>query len=156
MTRTVALAVALLLGIAGIALAQTHPQTHPQGRPHDPASHPPMDPALHAAMHAALLGKWNGTSTPPGSASSKLDMVVAHDDQGNLTLKMQADGPISVGAATKIAIDGHGLHWTQIVSGAPCDATVVLSAASVQGPETIKGTMACGPREIPFTLQKTK
>jgi hypothetical protein len=156
MSRTVALTVALFLGTAGIALAQTHPQTHPQGRPHDPATHPAMDPAQHAAMHAAVLGTWTGTSNSTGSGASKLDIVIAHDKLGNLTLKMQGDQSMRVGEATAVSIEAKGLQWTQMVAGAPCQATAVLSPASNQVPETINGTLACGQRDIAFTLHKAK
>lgn len=156
MKRILALTVSFCLAGAAAALAQTHPQTHAQGRPHDASGHDPLDPSQHAAMHALLHGNWTGTSSSPGALSRKLDLAVATDKLGNVTLKMKADRPIRAGAASRVALDGNTLHWTQDVSGAPCQATAVLSAATPLVPDTMKGSMACEQREITFELQKTK
>ena len=144
--------------VAGVApaMGQTHPQTHPQGRPHDQSGHTPMDPAQHAAMHALLHGSWQGTSSSPEGVSGKLNLAVASDKQGNLTLKMKADQPIRVGAASNLAIDGNKLQWTQAVSGKPCEASAVVSAATDDVPQSMRGTMACEHGEIAFALHKTK
>ena len=156
MIRSLALTVSFCLAGAATALAQTHPQTHAQGRPHDQSGHGPLDPSQHAAMHALLLGNWTGTSSSPGAVSGKLDVVVASDKLGNVILKMKADQPIRVGTASGVALQGNALHWTQDVSGAPCQATAVLSAATPLVPETMKGSMACERGEITFELQKKK
>lgn len=155
MIRSLALTVCFFLACAGPALAQTHPQTHAQGHPHDQSGHDPLDPSEHAAMHA-LLGNWTGTSSSPGAVSKRLNLAVAGDKLGNVTLKMKADLPIRVGAASSVALEGNTLHWTQDVSGTPCQATAVLNAATPLVPETMKGSMACENGAITFALQKTK
>lgn len=157
MIRSLALTVSFCLAGAAPALAQTHPPDHAQGRPHDATGHhSPLDPSEHAAMHAALLGNWTGTSSSVDAASRKLALAVASDKRGNVTLKMKADQPIRVGASSSVAFEGNTLHWTQVVSGAPCKATAVVSAATPLVPETMKGSMACENGEITFALQKTK
>jgi hypothetical protein len=155
MIRSVALTVSLFVAAPAVAQVQ-HPQTHPQGRPHDPSGHMPMDPAQHAAMHALLHGEWKGTSSSAEGVSGKLALAVASDKHGNVTLKMKADQPIRVGAASNFAIDGNKLQWTQDVSGKPCKTSALLSAATPHAPETMTGSMACEHGEIAFTLQKTK
>lgn len=157
MIRRIAL-VAALLG-AGLAplLAQTqtrpHPP-HPQGRPHDRASHPPVDPALHAALHARLVGNWSGTLTAAHSAETKLQVAVATDKKGELTIKTKTDGLMKSGGATEIALDSEGLHWTQSMSGRNCQAKAALEPSSHHGLETMKGTMTCGTQEMPFAMTK--
>lgn len=155
MTRNLALTVSLCLAGAAAALAQTHPVTHEQGRSHDSSDHSPVDPSQHAAMHA-LVGNWTGTSSAPGASAHKLALAVATDKAGNMTLKMKADEPIRAGAATSVALEGNTLHWTQQVSGTPCQATAVVTVATPHVPETMKGNMACGHGDITFELQKTK
>lgn len=156
MTRSLALMVSLVLAGATPALTQTHPQSHPQGRPHGASGHAPLDPNQHAAMHALLHGSWQGTSTAQGGVATKLDLAVAIDTRGNVTLKMKADQSIRVGQASSVAVDGNTLQWTQTLSGTPCKATAVLSAATPLVPETMKGTMACEHGEITFAVQKAK
>ena len=138
------------------ALAQTHPPDHAQGRPHGSAGHHSLEPSEHAAMHALLLGNWTGTSSAPEAVSRKLALVVARDKRGNVTLKMKADRSSRVGASSGVAVEGNTLQWTQVVSGAPCKASAVLSAATPHGPETMNGSMACESGDISFALQKTK
>jgi hypothetical protein len=156
MIRSLVLTVSFCLSIAAPELAQTHPPDHAQGRPHDGSGHSSLDPSQHAAMHALWLGSWTGTSSSPGEISRKLDLAVATDKLGNVTLKMKADQPIRVGAASHVALDGSTLRWTQDVSGTPCQATAAVSAATPLVPETMKGTMACEHGEIAFELKKTK
>ena len=156
MIRSLALTVSFCLAGAAPALAQTHPPDHVHGRPYDAAGHHPMDPSEHAAMHAVLLGNWTGTSSSFDAASRKLALAVAKDKRGNVTLKMKADQPIRVGTSSSVALEGNTLHWTQVVSGTPCKATAVVSAATPLVPETLKGSMACENGEITFALQKTK
>lgn len=156
MIRSLALTVSFFVAGAGPVLAQTHPPSHPQGRPHDPAGHTAPDPSQHAAMHALLLGSWKGTSSSNESVPKALDVTVATDKLGNVTLKMKTDQPVPFGAARHVAIEGGTLRWTQDVSGNACKATAVLSAATPLDPETMKGSMACEHDEITFTLQKTK
>jgi hypothetical protein len=159
MIRRLAMIMSLAVGSSVPALAQTQTQTHPphpQGRPHDPASHPPMDPALHAALHARLHGNWTGTVTSADGVARKLQLAVATDKQGKVTLKVNADRSMNAGSATDVTLDAKGLHWTQPVSGSSCQATAVLEAPAHHGPDAMKGTMACGHGEIPFALQKMK
>ena len=156
MIRSLGLTVSVLLAGAIPALAQTHPPTHAQGRSHDQSDHVPLDPAQHAAMHALLLGTWTGTSSLPGAVSRKLDLAVGHDKLGNVTLEMTADPMVRVGAASKVAIDGGILHWTQAIAGSECQATATVNGSTALRPETLKGTMACEQGEVTFTLRKTK
>ena len=156
MTRSLALTVSVLLAGAVPALAQSHPPTHAQGRQHDQSSHVPLDPDEHAAMHALLIGKWTGTSIFPGAVSEKLNLAVGHDKLGKMTLTMTADRSVRVGAASDVALAGSTLHWTQVVSGAPCRVSAVVNGRTPSSPETLKGTMACEQDEIAFTLEKTK
>jgi len=155
------IAVIVSFAVAGFvpALAQTqtppHPQ-HPQGRPHHPGPHPPMDPALHAAMHARLVGTWAGTLSAPDGTHTKLHLAVSSDKHGKMALKVDDVQAMKAGSATNVALDGHGLHWTHKISGESCQATAALESVTHHAPETMKGTMACGHREIPFTLQKSK
>ena len=155
MIRRIALvAVFLAAGLAPV-LAQTqarpHPP-HPQGQPHDPA-HPPMDPALHAALHARLVGNWSGTLTAE-SAETKVQVVIASDKSGQLTIKTKTSGPMKAGDGTAIALDSGGLRWTQPMSGMNCKATAALEAAAHHGPDTMKGTMTCGAQEMSFAVTK--
>ena len=156
MIRSLALTASFCLCVGAPALAQ-HPANHAQGRPHDPAAHHyPMDAKQHDAMHALVHGRWIGASSFPGEIAPKLDVAVATDKAGKLTLKMKADEPIRVGTASKIALEGNTLHWTQEVAGVSCKATAVVSPATAQASETMKGSMACEQGEIAFALQKTK
>ena len=141
--------------VTGQAQTQTrpHPQ-HPQGQPHDRGSHPPMDPALHAALHARLIGEWSGTLTAAHAAETKLQVAVATDKKGQLIIKTKTDGLMKAGAATEIALDSEGLHWTQSMSGRDCKAKAALEASTHHGPETMKGTMTCGTQEWPFAITK--
>ena len=153
MIRSLAMTVSLCLAGAAPALAQTHPPDHV--RPHGPGHHS-VDPSEYAALHALLHGNWAGTSSSPEAVSGKLALAVARDKRGILTLKMKADQPIRVGASSGVAVEGNTLHWTQVVSGAPCKVSAVLSGSTPQAPDTMKGSMACRDREITFALQKTK
>lgn len=154
MIRSLALTVSFFLACAAPALAQAHPQTPDHGRSHDQSDHTPLDPSQHAAMHA-LLGNWTGTSSSPEAASRKCDLTVASDKLGNVTLTMKVDQPIRVGAASRVALEGNTLHWTQDVSGTPCKATAVLTGTTLEH-ETMKGSMTCDSGEMTFALQKTK
>lgn len=156
MIRGLALTVSFSLAGAGLALAQTHPPSHSQGRPHDSSDHAAIDPSQHAAMHALMHGNWTGASISRAGVSRKLDLMVARDRLGNLTLQMTTEQPVRVGSATHVNIEGSTLTWTQDYSGAPCNATAVVSAATELAPETMKGTMTCQQGEITFALQKTK
>lgn len=156
MIRSLALTASFCLSVGAPALAQ-HPANHAQGRPHDPAGHHyPMDAKQHDAMHKLVHGRWIGASSFPGEMSPKLDVAVATDKAGKLTLKMKTNEPIRVGAASKIALEGNTLQWIQEVSGAPCKATAVVTPATAQASETMKGSIACEQGEITFALQKTK
>lgn len=154
--RSLALTVSFCLAGAAPALAQTHPPDHAQGRPHDASGHNPIDPSDHDAMHGVLVGNWTGTSSSLEGVARKLDLTVAGDKRGNVKLKMKAEQPIRIGESSSVALEGNTLHWTQLVSGAPCRATAVVSAATPPFPETMRGRMACENREITFALQKTK
>ena len=156
MIRSLALIVSVCLAGAAPALSQTHPPEHGQGHQHDASGHRPVDPSEHEAMHGVLLGKWTGTSSSLEGVSRKLDLAVASDTRGNVKLKMKADQPIQVGAASSVVSEGNTLQWTQVVSGAPCKATAVVSATTPVAPETMKGSMACQNGAITFALQKTK
>ena len=139
-------------------LAQTqtrpHPQ-HPAGQPHDRSSHPPMDPALHAALHARLIGEWSGTLIGADSAETKLQLAIATGKDGQLALKLATDRSLKAGAASEVALDGHGLQWTQALTGKSCRATAAVEgAAAHHGTDTMKGTMTCGQQELNFRLQK--
>ena len=160
MIRRAALVAAFVAAGFAPVLAQTqnppHPP-HPQGQPHDPASHPPMDPALHAALHARMVGNWSGTLTGVDAASTKLQVAIATDKQGQMTLKLVTDRALKAGAANEVALDGHGLHWTQALSGQSCKATATVEAAAAHhGADTMKGTMMCGQQEMTFALQKNQ
>jgi hypothetical protein len=157
MIRSLALTVSFSLAVAGLALAQTHQPSHSQGRPpHDSSDHAAVDPGQHAAMHALVHGYWTGASISRAGVSQKLDLIVANDKLGNLTLQMTTDERVRVGSAKHVNIEGSTLTWTQDYSGAPCNATAVVSPATKLVPETMKGTMACQQGEITFALQKTK
>ncbi len=158
MIRSLALIVSFCLAGAAPALSQTHPPEHGQGRQHDhdASGHSPIDPSEHDAMHGVLLGNWTGTSSSLEGVSRKLDLAVASDKRGNVKLKMKADQPIQLGASSSVVSEGNTLQWTQVVSGAPCKATAVVSAATPVAPETMKGSMACQNGAIAFALQKTK
>jgi len=156
MIRSLALIVSFCLARAAPALSQTHPPEHGQGRQHDASGHSPVDPSEHEAMHGVLLGKWTGTSSSLEGVSRKLDLAVASDKRGNVKLKMKADQPIQLGASSSVVSEGNTLQWTQIVSGAPCKATAVVSAATPVAPETKKGSRACQNGELTFARQKTK
>jgi hypothetical protein len=138
-----------------LAQTQAHPP-HPPGKPHHPADHAPLDPALHAAMHARLHGSWFGTLSAIGSDAAKMQVSIANDRHGNLTVKMNVDRQMKAGLASDVSLDAHGLHWTQPLSGASCKATAVLDAATHHLPPTMRGTMACEHGEVAFALHKTK
>ena len=156
MIRSLALTVSFCLAGAAPAVAQTHPPDHAQGRPHGAAGHHSLDPSEPASMHALFLGNWTGTSSSLEAVSRRVALAVASDRRGNVRLKMKADQPIRVGASSGVVVDGNALHWTQVVSGTPCKASAVLSAATPLAPDTMKGSMACQNGEITFALQKTK
>lgn len=160
MIRRAALVAAFVAAGFAPVLAQTqtrpHPP-HPQGQPHHPpASHPPMDPALHAALHARLVGNWSGTLTGVDAAPTKLQVAIASDKNGQMTLKLATDRSLKAGAATDVALERHGLHWTQALTGKPCKATASVEAAAHHGTDTMKGTMTCGQQEMTFSLQKNQ
>jgi hypothetical protein len=67
---------------------------------------------------------------------------------------MSADQPIRAGAASNFMVNGDTLHWTQELSGAPCQATARLSAATPHASEIMEGRMACELGEVMFTLHK--
>lgn len=155
--RAVLIAAIVGAGLAPV-LAQTqarpHPQ-HPAGQPHDRSSHPPMDPALHAALHARLVGNWSGTFTGTDATPAKLQVAIASDKQGQMTLKLATDRVLKAGAASEVALDSHGLHWTQALTGTSCKATATVeTAAAHHGTDTLKGKMTCGQQELTFALQK--
>jgi hypothetical protein len=153
MTRTVALSVSILLVGAVPALAQTHHPPHDQRHQHD-QSHVRPDPATHAALHALFHGTWQGLSSSSDGVSGKLNLAVANDDHGKMTLALNTD-QLRPGAASDIGFDGEALRWKQDVSGTACSASATVSAAAGE-PETMKGTMTCGRDAITFKLQKTK
>ena len=156
--RAAFIAVIVATGFApGLAQTQTRPHPpHPQGQPHDQASHPRLDPALHAALHARLVGNWSGTLTGGDAASTKLQVAIANDKKGQMTLKLATDRSLNAGAASDVALDRQGLHWTQALTGKPCKATASLETAAHHGADTMKGTMTCGEQEMTFSLQKNQ
>ena len=139
------------------AFAQTqgHPP-HPGGRPHDPATHHPLDPAAHAALHALLHGSWSGDWSSTHATATKLELAVGTDRNGKPTLTIKTAGEMKAGAASEVAIDSHGLHWTQPLMDTSCKATAALEQSAHHSPATMKGTMTCGTREMVFVLHKTK
>jgi hypothetical protein len=158
MIRRAALIAALVAAGLAPVLAQTqtrpHPQ-HPPGQPHERPAHPPMDPALHAALHARLVGNWSGTITGADAASTKLQVAIASGKQGQMTLKLATDRSLKPGAASEVALDTHGLHWTQALTGTSCKATATVEAAAAHhGTDMLKGKMTCGQQEMTFALQK--
>jgi len=158
MIRRTVLAAAFVAATFAPVLAQTqtrpHPQ-HPPGQPHQRPSHPPMDPALHAALHAQLVGDWSGTIHGTDGATTKLQVAIASGKEGQMTLKLAADRSLKAGAASDVALDSHGLRWTQSLTGQSCKASAGLdTAAPHHGAQTMKGTMTCGQQEMTFTLQK--
>ena len=156
MIRSLALTVSLVFVGAGLALAQTHTPSHAQERPHDQSGHTPVDASQHAAMHPLLLGHWTGTSHSLEGASSRFDVTVANDKQGNVTLKMDTDEPVRAGAASHVTFQGSTVHWTQDISGTPCQVSADVSVATALVPDTMKGSMTCGDGDITFALQKAK
>ena len=153
------LGVGILITVVAVTapvLAQTqgHPQ-HPQGQPHNP-NHPAMDPALHALLHGRLSGSWSGTLTRSDAVPTKLDLAIATDKKGQLTLTMKNAGPVKAGAATNVQLDETGLRWAQPVSGQDCKAKASLDPVTHHGPETMKGTMMCGTQEMAFVMTKAQ
>ena len=155
--RAVLIAAVVATGLAPVvAQTQTRPHPpHPQGQPHDPAAHPALDPALHAALHAQLVGNWSGTITGADAAPAKLQVAIATDKQGQTTLTLATDRSLKAGVASEVALDSHGLHWTQPLNGKSCKATAPMQAAAAHHEtDTMKGTMTCGQQEMAFTLKK--
>jgi hypothetical protein len=107
-------------------------------------------------MHARLLGTWTGTLSAPEGVAGPFHLSVANDKTGKLTLTVSADRPGQAGAVSDLALDSHGLHWTQSLSGVPCKATAILQAGTEHASDTMKGTMACEHGDIAFALQKAK
>src|SRR5215471_18777791 len=106
MVRNLALAASLFV-TGGIAIsAQTHPPSHPQGPPHDGSGHVPMDAAQHAALHGLLDGAWHGALSSPADAPEMIDLNVARDDAGKLTVRMVGRRSAQLGAASQVAVDG--------------------------------------------------
>jgi len=101
-----------------------------------------------------MHGSWKGTFRSPEGVAGGLGLSVAHDSLGQLTLKMSAARPVRAGGARNVLLDGATLRWTQDLSGQRCQATAVLTAATVQVPETLEGRMACEDGELTFTLRK--
>jgi len=116
----------------------------------------PLDPAAHAALHALVHGTWSGAWSPTDAGPAKLQLAIASEKDGRLTVKMTTDGPMKAGAASDIAIDAHGLHWTQTLAGSSCKAAAALEPTTHHEAETMKGTLTCENRDIAFVLRKTK
>ena len=156
MLRRFALLIAFVVAGFAPVLAQTqaHPQ-HPPGQPHNP-SHPPMDRALHAALHAKLMGNWSGTLTGLNATATRLQLAIASDKKGQMTIKTRTEGSVKAGGASDVAVDAKGLHWKQSLAGTNCKATAAVDAAAHHGADTMNGTMRCGSLEVTFTLQKTE
>jgi hypothetical protein len=146
MIRGFALTVPLLLAGAVAAPAQSHPQ-------HYPGMHPPIDSAQHAALHALMHGSWQGSFSSPHGPGA-LDLAILHDSlMKTMQFKLSAEH-LTIGAATDFALKGDTLQWTQDLSGAPCKASAVVSAATPTAPDTMQGTIACEQGEVSFTLRK--
>ena len=154
MTRGLALSASLLLAGAIPALGQAHPGSHAQPYPHGPG-HVRPDSAHHAVMHALLHGSWKGTFSSAQGVSSRLDLSVTPNSMPGVTLRMSPDQPLRAGAASNLMMEGAKLHWTQDVSGAACQASAVVTAATPQTPDVMEGKLACEHGEISFTLRKT-
>jgi len=154
MTRRFALLLAFV--VAGVSPAfaqnqgQAHPQ-HPQTAPHHPLQGQ-MDPAMHALLH----GTWTGTVTSSEGSPTKMQLAVATDEQGMMSVKISGDPSLKIGPSTDLKVDEQGLHWTQALAGETCTATAALEGQDPHGPGSLKGKMACRNREIPFALEKTK
>jgi hypothetical protein len=116
----------------------------------------PVDPAVHDAMHARLLGNWSGTLTSSGGSPITLQLAIANDKHGKMTVKMNTDRSMKAGAASDVAIDALGLHWTQVLSETSCKATAVLDTATHHAPDTVRGTLACEQGELAFALHRIK
>jgi len=104
-------------------------------------------------MHARLLGTWVGTLSSPEGVSTTLQLAVASDKQGKMALRISDVRTMKAASVTYVALDGHGLHWTQTLSGESCQATAALESVAHHAPGTMKGTMACGHREIACVLR---
>jgi hypothetical protein len=102
-----------------------------------------------------LLGNWSGTLTSTGGSPITLQLAIANDKQGQMTVKMNTDRSMKAGPTSDVAIDALGLHWTQALSDTSCKATAVLDATH-HAPETVRGTLACEHGELAFALHRTK
>lgn len=156
------LALAALFLVAGSAPTMAQARTHGAGHvrpdsgkhhPHGPG-HIRPDSAQHAAMHARLFGSWTGTLSSHQGAPTRLSMSIGRDSMRSVSLNMNAEQPMRLGAAKDFAVNGDKLTWTQDLAGAPCRATAVVTAAKGSAPEELKGTMACERDEITFSLRK--
>ena len=154
MIRGLALTASFVLAGVVPAFAQAHPIPHTRPHPHDSSAHVPMDSAQHAALHALLHGSWDGTVASPHGGASEMHLSVAHDSLQHVILMMNAGHPTHAGAATDLEMNGDHLRWTQSLSGKSCKATAVVSPATAQVAETMKGTMACADGEMTFMLHK--
>ena len=169
MIRGLALTASFVLAGVVPAFAQAHPIPHTRPHPHDSSAHVPMDSAQHAALHALLHGSWDGTVASPHGGASEMHLSVAHDSLQHVILMMNAGHPTHAGAATRslgctdyeatcaatdLEMNGDHLRWTQSLSGKSCKATAVVSPATAQVAETMKGTMACADGEMTFMLHK--
>jgi len=105
-------------------------------------------------MHALLHGNWTGTLSTQQGVSSGLDVSVTQDSQRHVILTMRAEQPIQVGAAANLIVNGDKLQWTQVLGGASCKATGVLSTHTPSAPDAINGKMLCEDGEMTFSLRK--
>jgi len=114
-----------------------------------------MDPAEHAAMHALLHGDWHGTLSGQGPAPTTLTLKVGADHAGKLTFQITGERSVGLGSASRLALEGDTLRWTQEVSGASCPSVAKVTRATQHDPETLKGTMTCARGEMAFALRRT-
>jgi len=149
------LTASLCVACAAPALAQSHPIPHPRPHPHDSLAHPRPDSAHHAALHALLHGAWTGTLTSPHGSSEAFHLSVAHDSLRHEALKVMADHALRAGAASRFAMSGDTLRWTQELNGKSCTATATVTPATPSDSGVLRGTVACADGTRSFLLRKT-
>lgn len=159
MTRSHAVAAAILLLAPAPVLAQAHPQPHtpPPGpaRPHGP-DHVRPHGAAAAALHALWHGSWVGTLTPAQGGVGPLYLSVAPDRHGQGTVGMRTDLSVAAGRVSDLVVRGDTLQWTQELSGRRCDVIAVVHGAAPQQRETITGRTACADGPATFVLRKAQ
>jgi hypothetical protein len=146
MLRRLALSASLLLAFALSAPAQIQ---------HHTVTHQPPDSAHHAVLHALMSGLWSGSFGSPHGDSSGMSITLAHDDTlRRMSFTLAIDPPFVAGPSTDLSISALRLRWTQDLSGNSCEATAVVTPATSDAPDTMKGRITCEHGALDFTLYK--